>query len=837
MIKSTYGDNIHQLMTGYSNDVTHQAKLTSRKDFLQKCKKDDVTPRFIRDKSSIFDSLYQQLDDNSFLEQVDNLKSDFQKKFLNLEIRLCYDKIRKINKKVEVTQFEIFRRIPLEIFNGFIQSQDKKYDKIFKSDSEYLGNKFNKLNNQQNVVSQEILNEDWFVNLTETVIPVETKFLLGLGPKFALPIEKRSDIPIFDLLREFEDVIRTNFEEDQRNISRRIGIECLNSCLNEDIKLNEFDKRLIKANKETKQFLAQNKDIYIVKSDKCNKTVAISKESYDTKLKELLSDDNTYEVLKKDPTNNLIKERDSILNEILRLKYISEEKSESLKINNPVPPRIYILIKLHKESMPGRPVVSTINSVGQPIAKFINEILKNINDKTKYNIKNSFDFKTFVDSVNLDDPTLELVSFDVKSMFTNIPLDLVLDIVNERWHEIKSHTKLPKKWFLTLLKFSIFDCNYFMGDDNFYRQKSGLAMGSSLSPILSDLVLEKLFDSQIPKLQFSIPFLKKYVDDTITIIPKDKTQNCLTVFNDFHPMIQFTSENESDNKINFLDMTLIRQNKEIITNYYSKECSSNRILNFKSKHPFNMKYNTALAYAKRIKTLSNRQFHSSNIQKIEEILSKNSYPKKLICKIIKKYKYYKPNSPVKSNSVIANSQNQKKFAGLTYISNISNKISKKLMEKNKNLNFGFKPCNKVSNLYTKTKSKLKKEEKAGLIYQLNCRGDQNSGQPCNKVYIGETSRKLSTRINEHKRDNNNRLKQGNKTALIQHSNEANHTFDFDNPKILNTEKNWYKRRFLESSYIQFNKPHSVNFKQDTNNLNTLYCNIINKFKYLKSKSL
>jgi hypothetical protein len=91
-------------------------------------------------------------------------------------------------------------------------------------------------------------------------------------------------------------------------------------------------------------------------------------------------------------------------------------------------------------------------------------------------------------------------------------------------------------------------------------------MGSSLSPILSDLVLEKLFDSQIPKLPISnIPFLKKYVDDTITLIPKDLTRDCLYFFNDFHPSIQFTSENENDRRINFSDMTLIRQDDKIIT--------------------------------------------------------------------------------------------------------------------------------------------------------------------------------------------------------------------------------------------------------------------------------
>jgi hypothetical protein len=65
-------------------------------------------------------------------------------------------------------------------------------------------------------------------------------------------------------------------------------------------------------------------------------------------LDDLLSDGSTYQILKKDPTDILIKERDDILGELVRLKYISQEKAESLTIGDPTPPRIYIIIKLHK---------------------------------------------------------------------------------------------------------------------------------------------------------------------------------------------------------------------------------------------------------------------------------------------------------------------------------------------------------------------------------------------------------------------------------------------------------------------------------------------------------
>jgi hypothetical protein len=63
-------------------------------------------------------------------------------------------------------------------------------------------------------------------------------------------------------------------------------------------------------------------------------------------------------------------------------------------------------------------------------------------------------------------------------------------------------------------------------------------------------------------------------------------------------------------------------------------------------------------------------------------------------------------------------------------------------------------------------------DKAGVIYQLNCIGDQVLGQSCNKVYIGETKRKLGVRIREHKRDDVKRAKSSNKKALIQHSIDA-----------------------------------------------------------------
>lgn len=57
------------------------------------------------------------------------------------------------------------------------------------------------------------------------------------------------------------------------------------------------------------------------------------------------------------------------------------------------------------------------------------------------------------------------------------------------------------------------------------------------------------------KLKFSVPFLFCYVDDVSTAIPKDEVEYTLQVFNSISEHIQFTIEVQSNQRINFLDIT------------------------------------------------------------------------------------------------------------------------------------------------------------------------------------------------------------------------------------------------------------------------------------------
>ena len=91
-------------------------------------------------------------------------------------------------------------------------------------------------------------------------------------------------------------------------------------------------------------------------------------------------------------------------------------------------------------------------------------------------------------------PTDTFTSFDVEAMFFSISPQLVLQIINKRWDEIKVHAPSDKDTFLKMVEFCIIN-SYCQYDGKFYGQVNGLAMGSPLSPILAELIMDGVFEN------------------------------------------------------------------------------------------------------------------------------------------------------------------------------------------------------------------------------------------------------------------------------------------------------------------------------------------------------
>jgi hypothetical protein len=88
-------------------------------------------------------------------------------------------------------------------------------------------------------------------------------------------------------------------------------------------------------------------------------------------------------------------------------------------------PLFYALIKIHKEGYPIRPIVSFIETPTYNTASFISKLLMPLTEKSGVKLKNSCHAKELL-KLQIIPPGHKLVSFDVKSLFTSIPIDLAL---------------------------------------------------------------------------------------------------------------------------------------------------------------------------------------------------------------------------------------------------------------------------------------------------------------------------------------------------------------------------------------------------------------------------
>ena len=93
-------------------------------------------------------------------------------------------------------------------------------------------------------------------------------------------------------------------------------------------------------------------------------------------------------------------------------------------------PTFYGLPKIHKPNVPLRPNVASIGSPRYTLAKYLAEIFKPVVGKTEHHVVNSKEFVTKMEQIRLGRNDI-LVSFDVVSLFTNVPVEEACNIAKE----------------------------------------------------------------------------------------------------------------------------------------------------------------------------------------------------------------------------------------------------------------------------------------------------------------------------------------------------------------------------------------------------------------------
>ena len=304
----------------------------------------------------------------------------------------------------------------------------------------------------------------------------------------------------------------------------------------------------------------------------------------------------------------------------------------SLYCSDGLLPRAYGVPKLHKECCPLRIIVSYIDSPLNSLASSSHKVISSSIPASTNNITDSFHLVKKLSGMHLEENYI-LVSLDVVSLFTNIPIDLAINSLYKRWEHLSKNCNIPKEDFLSAVRF-VLESTYIQFNNTIYKQRFGTPMGSPLSPIIADLVLQDLETVVLGTFDFHVPFYFRYVDDIALAIPSDKVNFILESFNAFHPRLQFTIE-IGNNILNFLDTTIILNDGSVEFDWYHKPTFSGRYLNFNSWHPVSQKRGVVIGLVDRAFLLSHPKFHEKNLELIVNILLDNDYPLDFIFKVIR----------------------------------------------------------------------------------------------------------------------------------------------------------------------------------------------------------
>jgi hypothetical protein len=296
---------------------------------------------------------------------------------------------------------------------------------------------------------------------------------------------------------------------------------------------------------------------------------------------------------------------------------------------NPSAPQLYGTMKLHKQQKLIHPIVNWRECPTYKIAKHLNIILQEaLQLPNTFNVKNSTTlFNNLLE--NKINNSVKLCPFDIVNTYTNIPTTKVKHIINDLLH--RNNIKEDEKIEILSLLDLVLEQNYIQVNEQYYIQTEGLAMGAPTSAILAEVFLQYLEHTQI------IDILKKhqiidyyrYVDDILIIYnpQKNNISNTLNEFNATHHKIKFTMEQQSQNTLNYLDITIPIHDKELNFGIHRKPTTTDLILRNTSCHPQEHKKSAINYLYNRINThkLTNENKNKEeNI--ITQILENNGYP-------------------------------------------------------------------------------------------------------------------------------------------------------------------------------------------------------------------
>ena len=612
-------------------------------------------------------------------------------------------------------------------------------------------------------------------NISSTNLTEEETQALSLGLKFDTGRDRRPAIDYFVANHHSDSDVERGFIQ---------GLVAATTSLSK-VQQPSLPLRFVKALER----LGRNNNLHITKADKGGGVIVMDSSEYTQKMTSLLADCDTYQPM---PVGSGLKEATVLKQRLRQVLTRSEQGKRLLHLlpDNPRIPKAYGLPKTHKQGIPLRPIISGVGSAPHRLAKVLAKPLSQLLGKLSgVHLKNSSDLLQRLENVGFRNKVL--ASFDVKSLFTNVPNEGAMEALEEALDSAEDkELPLPQADFISAVSLCTnFGSLEFNGEE--FRQHSGLAMGSPLSPVLACLYMESLEKRHYLKIVGEHSTWLRYVDDVFLVTnQRNNLDEMLEKLNSVNPKIQFTLEREKDQKLAFLDTLVHRDNHGARFSVYRKPTNKDDFIHFFSSHTHRVKTGTVIGFYLRAYRICSDEFLDSEIEFVTTAFKRLAYPESLLIR-----------SKEVAKTIISKSRHQKedKLRRVTLPScQGMDKISKTL-EKH-----GISVVNPTGTtirdlVRTQSPRNTCTRDNKGVIYRIPC-------STCTSSYIGETGRSLQLRIREHQRDV---ASDNTSNALAQHALKTGHYPNWTSAQKLRTAMERVQRKALEAAYIQ-TEPDALN---------------------------
>ena len=705
-------------------------------DFLQCCQFNELTPKFLQLK------LYSKNISNK------NEYVKFQKRLLQCELD---------NKKAAKTSLERERSNAYEEIKEVFSTLDFKHaisavenshssllQKIQKTHEKKLRN-LGLPYTYRNLTAKEVI-----FNLSTYKLSSEQEDALSLGLDFCfaprslnynayfLSMEKLykrlSSCGIYTGSRDTANLFRTQF--------KALAFETYYRFRSYS---SSFHKKMFASLNQ----LRKNKDIVVTKPDKGNGTVILNRSDYDDKMAAILSDKVNFKQLDVDLYKHIVKlerRNNRLVDKMVADKVISSSTGNEIKTRGSRPGIMYGLPKIHKEGTPMRPIVSMTGSFNYKMSRYLVSVLSSLS-VNEFSVRDIFAFTEEISRFSNKNYTM--ASFDVKSLFTNVPVAETSEIILKKLfpNDDTIHEGLNKNLFAKILK----NCveNVFLFGGKIYEQIEGFPMGSCISPTMANVFMchhEAQWLNNCPT-EFRPVLYRRYVDDTFLLFRDTKHVSLFhSYLNQQHSRIKFTYENEKENSLPFLDTRVTKVGTSFQTFSYRKPTYTGQGMKFDSAISDKYKFNLVDCLVDRAyKINSTVTGFFMEIKRLKGFFAANGFNIFALDRQIFKKLYSIKNPPPTTCTV----PKRIIYCKIPFISKWVNKaFEKSLSEMMKeffphiNLRLIFSNGFSISRMFP-FKDHTPKHVRSNIVYQYHC-------GICNSMYIGETSRHYATRIAEHK---------------------------------------------------------------------------------------